>query len=489
MNWTARQRRGAGTAGLPPVRPPAEPPQPRTRGGLRTRMAAGLVALALACFGVAAPLSVPAHADVRKADVVMGQTVDARGLAVAQCPNVAAEYVYLTDDEGTVYFERNAQAPTQIASITKIMTAIVALENAPLDTQVVVSGNAASVGESSADLQEGDVLTLEEALSALLVPSGNDAAVAIAETVGALMDPEGGYDAFIAAMNAKAAELGCVDTVFTNPHGLDYGRFEGDLHSCAADVALMARHAMKDDTFRAIVAQDVANIDVTGEDGTHRVVELHSTDTLIGTYEGACGIKTGLTDRAGASFAGACTRDGRTLYAVVINSTSEEQRFADATALYDWVFEHEVDYPLAHSPQTTTATLQGQTRQVPVIAEVAHAGWIDATVKVTLADPDASVKVFDLNGNVSQSLALDELTGDVRAGDKVGTITFKQRNNVVATMDLMACEDQAAPNLLEGIGVWWDRLFRGFSGQQQVAQTVTLNETPLVNDKTQAAAA
>lgn len=144
---------------------------------------------------------------------------------------------------------------------------------------------------------------------------------------------------------------------------------------------------------------------------------------------------------AGASFAGACTRDGRTLYAVVINSTSEEQRFADATALYDWVFEHEVDYPLAHSPQTTTATLQGQTRQVPVIAEVAHAGWIDATVKVTLADPDASVKVFDLNGNVSQSLALDELTGDVRAGDKVGTITFKQRNNVVATMDLVACED------------------------------------------------
>lgn len=104
MNWTARQRRGAGTAGLPSARPPADPPHPRTWGGLRTRMAAGLVALALACFGVAAPLSVPAHADVRKADVVMGQTVDARGLAVAQCPNVAAEYVYLTDDEGTVYF-------------------------------------------------------------------------------------------------------------------------------------------------------------------------------------------------------------------------------------------------------------------------------------------------------------------------------------------------------------------------------------------------
>ena len=77
----------------------------------------------------------------------------------------------------------------------------------------------------------------------------------------------------------------------------------------------------------------------------------------------------------------------------------------------------------------------------------------------------------------------------MHAGYKVVTITFKQRNNVIATMDLVACEDLAAPNLLEGIGVWWDRLFRGFSGQQQVAQSVTLNETPLVNDKTQGASA
>ena len=177
-------------------------------------------------------------------------------------------------------------------------------------------------------------------------------------------------------MNAKAAELGCVDTVFTNPHGLDYGEFAGDLHSCAADVALMARCAMQDETFRAAVAQAAATIEVTGADGATRLVELESTDELIGVYEGACGIKTGLTDRAGPSFAGACTRDGRTLFAIVINSTSEAQRFEDATTLYDWVFEHVIDYPLAHSPETASATIGGQAMQVPVVAKWrTRAGW------------------------------------------------------------------------------------------------------------------
>ena len=170
----------------------------------RASLVACALVFALAC-GVAVP--VPALADVRKADVVYGQTVDARGLSVAQCPNIDAEYALVMDADGTVYFERNATSPTQIASITKVMTAIVALDAVAsgavsLDSTVTVSAAAAAVGESSAGLQEGDAMPLEVALKALLVPSGNDAAVAIAETVG------GSEDAFVAAMNAKAAELG-----------------------------------------------------------------------------------------------------------------------------------------------------------------------------------------------------------------------------------------------------------------------------------------
>ncbi|HIY83348.1 MAG TPA: serine hydrolase [Candidatus Rubneribacter avistercoris] len=454
------------------------------------RALACALALSLALSCSAAPA---AFADVRKADIVYGQTVDARGLSVAQCPSIDAEYAVVMDAEGTVYFERNASSPTQIASITKIMTGLVALDAVDaglvsLDTPVTVSAEAAAVGESSAGLQAGDVMDLGTALTALLVPSGNDAAVAIAETVGAALLAAGAasgdtaQDAFVAQMNATAAELGCTDSVYENPHGLDFDAYAGNLHSTASDVAKVVRRAMQNETFRAAVSQGDTVIEVE-RGGAPASISLETTDGFFDIYEHAIGVKTGFTALAGASFAGAANNGGKELYAIVINSSSEAQRFQDAMTLCEWVYEHEVSYPLANSTQT--ASMNG--RDVPVVAEVAHTGWIDKTVKATLSDPDAAATIFDLNGNVSQSLEFDEVSGNVHAGDKVGTITFKQRNAVIATMDLVACEDVAAPDFLEGVGVWWDRLWRGFSGQSQTAESVTLNQTPLVVDKTASA--
>lgn len=451
--------------------------------------------LALVLAGSLACAPATAFAEVRKADVISGQTVDARGLAVAQCPSIDAEYAIVVDSEGTVYFERNATSPTQIASITKVMTGVVALDMVSqgivsLDTPITVSADAVAVGESSAGLAEGDKMPLQVALQALLVPSGNDASVAIAETLGEVARSQGLASgdtteaAFVDLMNKKATELGCADTQFENPHGLDDGSFAGNQHSTAADVAKIAQHAMKDKTFRTIVGGGDTTIAVTRSDGRNAAIELTSTDELIETYEYAIGIKTGFTALAGPSFAGAANNGSKELYAIVINSSSEAQRFEDAETLFTWVYAHERDYALAHSPQSTTMTLNGQATDVPVIAEVPHADWIDKTVKVTLSDPEASVRVFDLNGNVSQSLEFQEVKGNVKAGDKVGTITFKQRNNTIATQDLIACEDSAGPDFFQGIGIWWDRMFRGFSGQPQVATGVTLNETPLLNDKT-----
>lgn len=447
----------------------------------RARLLACALSLALAAGGIVA-LPANAHAEVRKADIVYGQTVDARGLSVAQCPNVDAQYALVMDSEGTVYFERDAQSPTQIASITKIMTGIVALDAvasgaASLDTTVTVSAAALAPAESSAGLQEGDTMTLEAALKALLVPSGNDASVAIAETIS------GSEAAFVEQMNAKAAELGCTDTVFENPHGLDFDAYAGNLHSTAADVALMVKYAMTNDTFRAIVGGGSTTIQVM-RGGENVDVYLETTDGFFDIYEYAIGVKTGVTLLAGPSFAGAANNGERELYAIVINSSSEAQRFEDAKNLCTWVYEHMISYPLANSPQTTSYN----GAEVPVVAEVAHTDWIDETVKATISDPNAAVDVFDLNGNVAQTLEFEELTGNVHAGDKVGTITFKQRNAVLATYDLIACEDVEAPDFFQGVGIWWDRLFRGFSGQPQSAQSVTLNETPLVIDKTAAAA-
>ncbi len=213
---------------------------------------------------LALPLGAPARAfaDVRGTDEILGASVEARGLPAVACPNVTASFALVMDDEGTVLFSRGALERSHIASITKIMTAIVALDSGvPLDSTVTVSQEAASVGESSASLWAGDTLTLEAALAGLMIPSGNDAAIAIAETLGEGMktdDSQTANEAFVAAMNAKAAELGMTETLFSNPHGLDIGAYDNEMYSCARDVALMSAYAMGNETFRSIVSKESA---------------------------------------------------------------------------------------------------------------------------------------------------------------------------------------------------------------------------------------
>ena len=454
---------------------------PSARGHAGRRATATALAALLAA---AVALPGAAAADVRRGDLIMGETVEQRDIPAGSCPSIDAQYAALIDGDGTVLFGRGLDTPTHIASITKIMTAIVALEQGLLEEEVTVSAEAASVGESTAGLWAGDKMTLLAALNGMLVPSGNDAAYAIGETLGARMATEGQspLDAFVAAMNETAAKIGMGGTLFSNPHGLDDGEFDAEMHSTAADVAVMSRYAMGFDTFASIVAQPSVTIEVTR--GEEKVpIELTSTDELIGVYEGACGIKTGTTDAAGPSFAGACKREAGTLYATVLASSSEAQRFADAQALYNWYYGNLVDYPLAHSDEKATMATEDGEREVPVVAEVACAAWPDKTVKATFADPDQAVEVFALQGNVSQAFELDPPAGAVRAGDRLGRALFYQANELVAEAEVVACEDVPAPGFLENVSIAWSRFWDSLGGKPTMAESVVLNDTPLIYDK------
>ena len=443
-----------------------------------------MVAKVLLACTLCTALLVPATAlaEVRKADVIAGATVEERGLTVAECPSVDAEHAILVGSDGTVYFERDADSASRIASITKVMTAIVAIDNAPDDLFVAVSDAAAEVGESSANLQAGDVMSFDAALKALLVPSGNDAAIALAESVGAAMivnDPSLGNDpvaVFVDAMNQKAAEIGCVDTLYENPHGLDDGVYAGSLHSTASDQAKVARCAMQYQTIRSIVSGGSTVITVD-RGGSKADVELESTDELLESYEYTIGIKTGVTDSAGPSFMGAASKDGRELYSVVLGSSDEAQRFADTKALFEWAYDHSIQLNLANTSEWGNMRANGQNREVPILAAVKHEDWTDRTVPVTLSDPDAVIEVFDFEGNVSQSLTFNELRGTVNAGDKVGDIVFKQRNQVIAEYDLIASETVPGPNPLETIAIWWDRVTSG----KTTANTLIYNVMPVIN--------
>lgn len=215
---------------------------------------------------------------------------------------------------------------------------------------------------------------------------------------------------------------------------------------------------MKKQAIRDCVDQESGSCTIT-RDGQKVELKLTSTDELIGVYDGACGIKTGFTDLAGGCFAGACNRDGEDLYAIVLNSTTEATRFTDATTLWDWVYAHRVNYKLANSSQNVT-NKAGQS--VPLAAKVSDGLWVDKTIDASLQDVNQSVEVFSVSGNISQTAEYKKITGDVKAGDVVGTITFKQHNNVIATANLVATQDVPGPNLFEGIGIWWNRLFSSF---------------------------
>ena len=244
-------------------------------------------------------------------------------LAPLSPPEVSAEAWILWDDT----FQRElgslqADEARAMASTTKMMTALVALDNSDLDDQVTVSEEAAAIGESEIDLVPGETWRMEDLLRALLMRSANDAAVAIAEHVG------GSVPGFVRLMNEKAVELGLGDSHFMNPHGLDQ---EGHFSS-ASDLLDTALVGMTDPLFAEIVGTRSSTFPDTPE-GEERVAS--TTNALLSTFEGTIGVKTGFTDDAGLTMVAAAEREGRRLYVVVMGSTDH---FADVAALLRYGF-------------------------------------------------------------------------------------------------------------------------------------------------------
>ena len=404
-------------------------------------------------------------------DLICGTTVSEGSFEDADVPDIDAANAIVVGDDGTVYYERDADEQVQIASITKVMTAIVALENAELTDEITVDEDAATVGQSSIYLQEGDTLTLETALLGLLKSSGNDCAMAIASSVGAMIDPGSSdpYQTFIDAMNDKAAELGMESTVFTNPHGLDFDEWSGELCSSARDVATMFAYAMQNEDFRAIESSDESVVTVEGSDGSTRWLTLTERNQILGE-DGNIGGKTGTTDLAGECFVGAFSRDDDEVYVVVLGCTEEEQRWNDTLTLADWYYDHVATVPVANTAQETDGT--------PILASASLASWTDKTVDVTLEDASLTYQAFSLAGEIEQEVELDELEGTVEAGDAVGTITFYQDGEEIGSATLVAAETVEGPSNFESIMVWFDRLVRNITGDETVAASEVYNEVP-----------
>jgi D-alanyl-D-alanine carboxypeptidase len=261
-------------------------------------------------------------------------------------PVDAISWILYDGASETVLAEQNADEVRAPASITKIMTALVALEQGDQSQMVTISANAADTGEREIDLVPGETVSLGALLRAAMVHSANDAATAIAEHVG------GSVEGFAELMNQKAAELGMTRTHFVNPHGLDD---EGHL-TTARDMLVLARAAMERPDLRDIVRARMV-IFTDAPDGTARIGT--STNLLLEDYDGSNGIKTGFTSSALLTYVASAQRDGRELYVVVMGIEGRRTHFDAARALFDHGFKDlQVYGALAGQPYQSTR-LQG----------------------------------------------------------------------------------------------------------------------------------
>lgn len=232
--------------------------------------------------------------------------------------------IVIDEASGAVLFEQNAHEPMPIASLTKIATAVLAIEGAPVDSWVPITDvdYRQMPGSSVMGVIPGDCFTLRDLVYGLMLPSGNDAALAIARYQA------GSDESFVHEMNTLMARLGLTETHFTDPHGLG-----SELHrSSAYDVAMLSRYAMTElPLFREVVGtrSHVASGD--------RELSLRNVNSFLSQYDGGDGVKTGFTEEAGRTLSASATRNGHRVYAVIFNDNS---RYATAEALIDWAFEN-----------------------------------------------------------------------------------------------------------------------------------------------------
>ena len=352
------------------------------------------------------------------------------GAAAGAPPKVTADSAVLVDVEtGQVYFSKNHTKRSDPASLTKIMTAVVALENGDPDDIVTVGSGAASVSMGSIiDLRKGEKITLGELIKAALVISANDSTVAIAEYVG------GSHDRFIKMMNYKASALGLFGTRFVNTNGYH----DPHHYTTASDLAVLARYALGNSRFNELVQTREATVQWV--EPPKREEKLRNSNRLLfGIYEGVDGVKTGTTPMAGNCLIASASREGRRLLAVTLHS---DDRYRDCINMFDYGFK--VVQPVA-------AFNQGE-----VVASVAVTGGKSPAVNLCAAksleirlDPD------DLPKLEKKIIIQVTPAAPVRQGQQLGECVCLLRGQELGRVSLVA---EAGVPRRGWPGRLWDKL-------------------------------
>ena len=257
---------------------------------------------------------------------ILKQTTKQTAASVSDEPSLNSRIAVAYDRKsGNVIWGKQENKRTAMASTTKIMTAIVLLENSDLNQTITVSAKAAGTGGSRLGLKKNDKITIRDLLYGLMLKSGNDSAVAIAETVG------GSVEGFAEMMNAKAKELGLENTHYVTPHGLD----NPEHYTTAYELAKLADYALKNDTFAKVVNTKNYTVTINGYPKN-----ISNTNELLGYLDGVNGVKTGFTNNAGRCLVTSVNRNNFEIITVVLQADTKKFRTADSIKLIEYVYKN-----------------------------------------------------------------------------------------------------------------------------------------------------
>lgn len=347
--------------------------------------------------------------------------------------------ILISQDTGEVLYEYNSHEKLRPASVTKVMTILLIMEEIDsgrlsYSDKVSCSEKASGMGGSQIWLDTREELTVDEMLKAICVVSANDCTVAMAEHIA------GSEEMFVKRMNERAKELGMMDTTFKNCHGID----EDGHETSSYDIALMSRELLKDHP--DITKYTTIWMD-TLRDGKS---ELVNTNKLIRNYQGATGLKTGSTSLALFNLSASATRDDLSLIAVIMRAPSTKERFSSAKKI--------LDYGFSTFQYKKFAEKDTEVMKVPVKKGV--------TPEVSVKYADTVGKIMDKKNkeNIEQEIIIDDnLSTPIEAGQVIGKVNFKIGEETVSSVDLIAKDEVVKLNIItmnKNIFKKWFYLFR-----------------------------
>ena len=319
----------------------------------------------------------------------------------------------------SVLYEKDAYTEVPMASTTKIMTAILVLENCDLTETIEFSKEAANVRGSCLEVSTGAKISLHDALYGLMMRSGNDCAVAIAEHIS------GSVENFATLMNQKAQALNLKHTHFVTPHGLD----DENHYTTAYELAILTDYALKNEKFKEIVSTKTTTISINGYPRT-----ISNTNELLGNLSGVYGVKTGFTFNAGRCLVSCCNQNGMDIIVVVLGADTKNQRTRDSINVIHYIYDNFEYVDITNYVQESFAKYQSYYE--PNV----HLYKTTTSPKIELAQ--LKNNSFPLKNNTSHLLntkfyCLNTLSGNLKNHDKIGSMTLYYEDKILCSMDII----------------------------------------------------